>query len=366
MQLKMGDICNKKECTSCGVCTTVCPQSCITIVNDNIGHKVPFVDRERCISCGICKRYCHNNRQVKLHAPLQCYAMRYQGRQLEKSTSGGISYLLSSYFIKRNGIVYGAAFENGEVSHIRIDDVSKLERIQGSKYVRSIIYSNILEQIQIDTLSGKQVLFTGTACQIAAVKSFMKRDYQNLLYLEILCHGTPPSSYLGEYCCNYVDVTPTSIKFRNKEQYIFEVYFEDKIVLSQNLRDSMYIQGFLHDIILDPSCYNCKYVGEKRVGDIAVGDFWGYSIDGLPCSAVLVNTTNGEKRLLEIIDDCVWIKTKFECIAQSNKPLRDSAKENFFSEVFQRLYPKFGFQVALNVATIHHRIKNMLLKLLRK
>lgn len=362
----MIEICNISECTACGVCATVCPQSCITYAEDRLGRNVPIVDDSRCIKCKLCERTCHNNLQLQLSPPSSCYAMRYEGKSASNSTSGAISYLLSLTVLSNSGVIYGASFEKGTVRHIRIDSIDQVNKIQGSKYVRSIIDGKLLLLLKKDALDGRRILFTGTACQIAAVKLFLKYDYQNVYFLEVLCHGTPPSTYLEKYYHKYVSIIPDQVKFRNKDKYIFELYVGDKLVFGKDLRNSMYIQGFLHDIILDPSCYSCRYVGRQRVGDLTIGDYWGFLLNGERCSAVMANSPKGEQLLLDIKSSCVCLEADLLHIEKNNKPLRASARANVFSRIFQFLYPRVGFSISLNVATIHHRLKNILLKILNK
>lgn len=362
----MTEICSNEECTSCGVCVSICPNQCIELKNNKYGHLIPFVNNELCINCELCRRSCHNNKQIKLHSPIRCYAMRYGGIHSENSTSGAISYLLSKHVLTNNGIVYGASFVNGTVSHIRIDKIDNIYKIQGSKYVQSLIDVSIYQSLKEDAIAGKTVLYTGTGCQIAAAKSFLKKDYSNVVYLEILCHGTPSSSYLADYRKQYSSINPDDVKFRKKGQYVLEFYKKNKLLFSQNIRNSMYLQGFLHDIILHSSCYNCKYCGEYRIGDITIGDYWGKFLAGHECSAVLVCTNKGGLLIEKILISTVYQDADFYNIAMFNKPLCISAKQNVLSRLFLFLYPICGFSIALNLSTFLHRIKNLLLILLNK
>lgn len=362
----MDNICSIEKCTSCNVCTTVCPKQCIQLTDDKHGHLVPVINHKYCIDCKLCERNCHNNHLLELSSPIKCFAMRYNDLSSLYSSSGGISYLLTKKILEFKGVVYGAAFVDGIVSHIRIDNTNDLFRLQGSKYVQSIVENHIYRQLKNDAQSGKRVLYTGTGCQIAAAKTFLKKEYVNVIYVEILCHGTPSSKFLSEYVSIFTKELPEEIVFRKKGRYILEVLRNKKILLKKNLRNSMYLQGFLHDIILHPSCYDCNYSGEKRIGDITLGDYWGHLLNGKSCSVVLCNNSKGIDIITSIFEFCEYEETNFNSVARTNKPLRESADYNIYSRIFAILYPVIGFRHALNISTFHHRLKNILLKVLNK
>ena len=169
-----------------------------------------------------------------------------------------------------------------------------------------------------------------------------------------------------EYIKHFTRIQPDAIKFRDKSRYVIEAYKGNELIFSENLRNSMYLQAFLHDIILHPSCYNCNFSGKQRIGDITVGDFWRHSLNGQSCSAVLINTEYGAKIIKSIIDYCLYEEIDFYDIVKQNKPLNRPASHNISSRIFSFLHTIWGFWIALNVSTFQHRIKNYILRVLNK
>ena len=189
----MINIKDKSKCCGCSGCMNICPKNAIIMKEDKNGFKYPIVDKEKCINCGLCEKVCpilnnkkEQQKEIKAYA---CYNKNIEERL--KSSSGGIFILLAKEILKRNGIVFGAAFdENFNVKHISIDNEKDIEKLMGSKYVQSNmgkVYKEVKEFLE----NGKYILFSGTPCQIEGLKKFLKKDYDKLYTQDIICHGVP-------------------------------------------------------------------------------------------------------------------------------------------------------------------------------
>lgn len=320
---------NKSTCTGCGACSIICPSSAIKMKEDEKGFLYPEIINKYCTNCGICKRNCPNLvENNKKNETIEIYAMKNKAENIRKSSSsGGVFYEYAKSILEDAGSVYGATYNNfNEIEHIRIDSVESLYKIQGSKYVQSTII-NTYEQIKQDLQKDKKVLFSGTPCQIAGIKTFLMRkkiNQENLYTCDIICHGVPSPKVFKDYLKKLEEKYNSKIKkvdFRHKENnhtQNIKIDFENgKTYISNYDKKDEFYQLFLKDIILRESCYNCKYTNFDRVGDITLGDFWGVEKtitnfdDKKGVSLVLINSPKGK----EIFEK---IKGKFE-VQKSNK-----------------------------------------------
>ena len=188
----MIDILNKKDCCGCSACVQKCPKQCISLKEDNEGFLYPQVNQQECISCGICKKVCPIINPNEKRTPLQIYAAINKNEEIRRqSSSGGIFTLLSEEILKEGGVVFGARFdENWEVKHDYTENVKGLVNFRGSKYVQSRIEDNY-KKVETFLKQGRKVLFSGTPCQIAGLKRFLSKEYDNLLTVDFICHGVP-------------------------------------------------------------------------------------------------------------------------------------------------------------------------------
>lgn len=307
---------DKSRCSGCHACFLACPQKCIRLVADEEGFLYPQVDQKECSSCNLCEKVCPilNPHSISKETKPLAYAVKNTDEYIrERSSSGGVFTAMAEYIIEQGGLVFGAAFDDDfNVVHIRVDKKEDLEKLRGSKYVQSKI-GYTYQEAKEALLSGKPVLFTGTPCQIGGLKAFLKKDYEKLYTQDLICHGVPSplawKKYL-EYLKNEYITEVKYVSFRNKEKswkkYSIFIRFENGQELMEPFTENLYMQAFLKNFSLRPSCYDCQFKGVNRVSDITLADFWGIENtlpqmdDDKGTSLVMIHSDKG-KELLEMI-----------------------------------------------------------------
>lgn len=335
-------------CCGCSACFDVCPKSAITMKEDIEGFLYPMIDHSRCVNCGLCEKVCPTRNQEKSQSLMETYAVYNTDEEIRmKSSSGGLFTLLAEQVLKENGVVYGASFDsNFEVEHIRVTSFAELELLRGSKYVQSKL-NGIYNLCKQDLEMGKKVLFTGTPCQIAALKTFLRKSFDNLICMDIICHGVPSRMVWRRYLEYRVMLAKSKIKqiaFRVKDkgwkQFGIKFTFENSIPYYQEFQDDVYMKGFLRDLYLRPSCYDCKFKTKQRVSDITVADFWGINKlhpewdDDKGMSLLLIHSTKG-KIIIDSIFDRLFIKSvDFNMAISHNAAMVKSAAINKNRTIF--------------------------------
>ena len=337
----MIEIKDKKDCCGCGACMQRCPKHCITLQEDNEGFLYAKADVSLCIGCGLCDKVCPLLNPKEKISPEQVLAVKSRNeKERLKSSSGGVFIALAREVIAKGGVVFGAVFdESWEVHHVYAERIDDVYPMMGSKYLQSRI-ENTFKEAGSFLKQGREVLFTGSPCQIAGLRSFLRfKDYPNLLAVDFLCHGVPSPGvwrrYLAETYCgwNLLDdnrcrrqaaagknsvllslnaKSPIGgISFRDKssgwKKYRFVVRgksaskADKNTVLSSDIHyDNAYMRGFLSDIYLRPSCYGCRCKNGENHSDMTIADYWGARVtdqdfdDDKGLGLVLVNTGKGK------------------------------------------------------------------------
>ncbi|MEG0408461.1 MAG: Coenzyme F420 hydrogenase/dehydrogenase, beta subunit C-terminal domain [Bacilli bacterium] len=296
---------DKHTCYGCCACEQACPVNAINMVLDEEGFKYPLVDFNLCIKCSKCSEICPYESEVK-ESQGKSYAIQIKDKiELLNSSSGGVFSLIANYVFEKNGYVCGCIFdEDLKAIHIVSNNKNDLIKMQGSKYVQSEI-SNIYERILELLCDEKLVLFSGTPCQVDGLKRFLGKSYQNLITIDLICHGVPSPKLLKKY-----------LEFENKKgKRIEEIKFRDKkrngwcsqgsIRSSNKIKNissfnNSYFNLYYQNCVNRYSCYTCKYSSMKRVGDFTIGDCWNiekYLLDidlKTGYSTCFVNTSKGE------------------------------------------------------------------------
>lgn len=369
----MKKICDYYKCTGCTACMAICPKSCINMESDSYGFLHPHINQEKCINCGLCIKVCPNSNIVEKKYPNIAYAAwSLNNYDRETSTSGGISSVLSSYIIENKGIVYGAAFQNGIVKHIRVTSIKDLHRLKGSKYVQSNmedIYTKAIHDIE----SNKLVLFWGTPCQIAGLKSLVTtkrtKNSNNIIYGDIICHGVPSQKILNDHLKKIVKNNVYDISFRDSEGYFLTLKKEKEIIYRKGFPQDKFLNGFQYGLFNRDCCYQCQYAYSHRISDITIGDFWGLGETSYPkkkVSVILCNTLKGQN-LIKCVKDKLFLEERpiNEAISGNSQLQHPSVKHEFY-RLFHRIYPLLGYNVAINLSLTKFYIKHFIFKALYK
>ena len=324
----------KEDCCGCTACMSVCPTQAITMVADEEGFAYPNIDQGLCIDCRLCVKVCP---LVGDRAPSNCeqptvYAAKHNDDRIRfNSSSGGMYTAISDYILNLDGIVYGAGFDdNFAVRHQRAETAGERDKFRGSKYVQSDLQGAFWE-IKKELLGRRVVLFTGTPCQNAGLRSFLGEDFVNLYLCDIVCHGTPRPVVWK----SYVEFCERKRKSKMKEYYFrFKgngwhshtekaVYINGREDSTSPLSQS-YKNLFHAHLPLRPACHDCKFCNFFRPSDITIADFWGIDKnmpefdDNLGVSLVLINSPKGSKLFREISSDLDYRESNTKDCMQPN------------------------------------------------
>lgn len=360
------NIISQDECTGCGACQNICPTNAISMQEDQFGYLYPVIDKSKCTNCGLCKKVCpiHNDIKDNNSNSPKCYAVMASDDIRAKSSSGGMFTILAKYVFENNGYVCGAAYENDfSVHHIIIDKIEDLDKLRGSKYIfgtTDSCYSKVKQLLKDDKL----VLFTGCPCQIAGLKGFLRKDYSNLITMEILCHGAPSYKVFRKYLDENFDFEKIKkINFRDKKvkwrsDYL-AIEFEDEIKYL-NRSECSYEAGFHAGLFNRTSCAPCHFSKLPRLADFTVADWWGISKfapemnDTKGTSLVLLNNQSSEKIFKQIQKYLYKVKqislkdAKKSCNVTIYRPLKHHNNRKHFFKNFDKLDFNKNVQMCLD------------------
>ena len=297
-----------KNCTGCMACYNKCPNNAISVIYNEAGFYTPCIDEKKCTNCGLCASVCPQEKTVQVKSePTACYAVMADDEIRKNSASGGLFAKIAEEYLKRGGYVCGAAFSDDfrHVNHIIINSQNDLIKLQNSKYVQSNI-GNVFSEIKILLENGKEVLFGGTPCEVAGLNNYLGKNYDNLLTMDLVCHGIP-SPLVWE---KYLDALSKgknieNVLFRNKRngwhyKSEVEIKLKDKI-FTKTIKDNLFYRGFFEHLFLNEACYSCKYTNLHRPADITIGDFWKIEYkdsemnDEKGTSLLIIHTHKGQK-----------------------------------------------------------------------
>ena len=351
---------NKYRCCGCNACEMICGKKAITMIEDEYGFRFPQIDTEKCVGCGSCQKVCCINNEVELCKPGTVYAASYKNKDISaKSASGGIFAALAKQVLTEGGIVFGSAYtKQFDVEVISIEKIEDLPRLQGSKYVQSSMNSSFLK-IKSELQTGRTVLFCGVPCQVEALKRFLGRSYENLLLVDIVCHGVPSNRMLKDYLAFLADKKQMgiqSIQFRTKTkgQNVYgEIAYRQEPLISYK---SSYYKLFLNCQTFRDSCYHCKFAGTKRPGDISLCDYWGIEDEhpdfvkevekeGLAgISAIMLNTNAGIAFFERLKQEFLLRESTVEQVAKHNPQLQAPSVETAERKQVLDCYRQRGYQ----------------------
>ena len=337
----------KIDCCACGACMNACPVSAISMKEDEMGFLYPCIDEEKCISCGRCISICQYGKNEKKNKSIQVLAAASNDSMTLKNTaSGGIFSVLAGSIIEKGGIVYGATMSKEdntlEVKHIGVENKDEIVLLQGSKYVQSMI-GDSYKQVKKNLEAERNVLFSGTPCQVAGLYSYLGKEYDKLITIDIICHGVPNLRWFQEY----IEILEKKLngkiynyKFRDKSKgqgMNTRVYYFDKKNIAKEYTTNGHLTSFfyffLQTQIYRENCYKCPYAMEERVADITIGDYWGVyqehqtemnkstmsNSKGVSC--ILINSKKGLELIRENDNKFEKFESTYKKVARHNEQL---------------------------------------------
>jgi coenzyme F420-reducing hydrogenase beta subunit len=329
------------ECVGCNGCVQICPQSCITVQENNEGFWYPYIDENSCVECNKCREICPVNAGHRNdRAYPQAFGAKNKDDSIrEKSTSGGLFSVFAHSMLENNGLVIGAVFDDDmNLKYAVAANLNDLEKMRGSKYLQSDIGDTyVLAKNML--LNRRNVLFVGTPCQVAGLYSFLGSDFEGLLTCDFICHGVSSPGVFKDYLHSKEEKAQSKVR---------EFVFRDKktgwkmpstVIKFANLKsetclfkNDVFSLAFRRNLILRPSCYRCKFSKIPRASDLTLADFWGVQEhcpeldDNKGTSLVLVNSEKGVKWFDLCSDKMIFKKVKPEKALSRNRNATSSVK----------------------------------------
>lgn len=370
-------------CVGCHACQVVCPHNAISMTADASGFLYPVVDLEECTECGRCTRACPVLNPPPANSLPEAYAcMACDDALREGSSSGGVFGLLGQQVVDAGGVVFGAVLDESlDVVHDWAESDESLSRLRRSKYVQSRM-GDTYRRVRGALKSDRKVLFSGTPCQVAGLKSYLGRDYGQLLCVDIVCHGVPSPRVWNRYLEHLEGLyqsKPVTAAFRRKDEgwreFSLAVGFDSGAEHRMTLREDPFLRAFLSDVCLRPSCHACRFKGLERSADITLADFWGVERvapemdDDRGTSLVLVHSAAGREAFGGVGEALVSKSVSVEAAITHNAAAVRSARLNPRSAEFYKHLDSMAFDKLVEKycsRSLAHRIRGRFGRLIRQ
>lgn len=366
MKNPINQICAEEYCTGCYTCVNVCKQDAVIMVKDKEGFYRPQIVQENCIGCEACIIKCPVNNPIPKHiTPISIYSGWSRNEEIRlTSTSGGVFAEFAKYFLNAlDGVVFGVTMNKYlQACHTWIEKMDDLHKLQGSKYVQSIV-GDVYRKVKEFLNCNRYVLFSGTPCQIAGLKAYLGREYETLYTVDLLCHGVPSPKLFADYVSyieNKINKNVSDIQFRCKNRswryYNIGINSHSDGDLKKKRYDyeggyysDPFLRVFLRNNALRPSCYLCTYANTERVADFTLADWWGYkpiseednNFEKKGVSLIFCNTERA-KSVLFFCDLQIRQRTLPEAV-RTNMSLRHPVKEPVSRQHFWSDYSQLSF-----------------------
>lgn len=352
----------KSECSGCTACMNICPKNAIQMIEDEEGFKYPQIDKEKCIDCGACYKICPNIKKDESNNIIEAYGVKHKNdEERMTSRSGGVFIALSDYILNQGGVIYGAQLNKDfTVSHNRAENKEQRDKFKGSKYIQSDM-NDIIKKVQKDLSDNRKVLFSGTACQVHAVKESIPKKYNDNLYtIDLICHGVPSKKIFEEFLKYIEKISGKTIKefnFRDK-RFGWRSHYETCIFEDGTELTTQYFKNlFYGHNILRPACHNCNYANTHRPADVTIADFWGIENvapdfqDKKGVSLTIINNQKGKQWFEAVKSELHTVYCSVEdCIKNTytlNQPTPEAeTREEFWNDYknkdFDYIIEKYG------------------------
>ncbi len=347
---------NPKNCCGCTACMSICPKQAISMKPDILGFLYPEVDLNACVDCGLCEKVCSFNdwydKSENYQEPLAFGARHRDIKEVESSRSGAAFIAFSDWVLQQGGVVYGAGFvDHFRVAHKRATTKTERDEFKGSKYVQSDL-GTTFKQVKEDLKNGLLVMFSGTACQIAGLKSFVgKKLRPNLYLIDIVCHGAPSPFIWRDYLAS-VELKygcAEKVNFRDKSRLGWGSHKE-----SFTFENGMYLENYIYTdlfyqhVMFRHSCSVCHFTNLQHPSDITIADFWGWektnqtiNSDNKGVSLFFINNEKGKFLFESVKDNLVHFPVELKNCMQPNlqhpssiHPLRMKFEEDYARKSF--------------------------------
>ena len=395
------DISDKEDCCGCTACKNICPVNAIEMKEDEEGFLYPFVDKEKCIKCGKCKKVCPIiNKQCFDDYKPRAYLFQNKDDNVRKdSTSGGFSTAIGKYVIEKNGVVFGASFdEDFNVIHSEANNVEELSKFRKSKYVQSNLTDTFVK-VKKYLDNGKLVLFSGMPCQVAGLNNFLEKKYDNLILMDIMCHSVPsPLVYKNykKYILNKMKANKIKdINFRDKSRYGYKYSLitikTDNEIYSEGIDTDPYLRAFFKDYSVRPTCYKCNFKTMKRISDFTIWDCFNINEldksfdDDKGTTRILVQSEKGQNIINKLENSKIEeinLNKAISKVREMTKSVKyNSNREKFFKElnentnedIFEKYFPiniktrlNSGIRKFLSTIGLYSAIKSFTKKVIRR
>ena len=386
----MINIIDKKDCCGCNACGDACGHDAIIFKTDVEGFWYPEVDKDKCVDCGLCEQVCPQLHVSELkHNDFEqpeCHAAIHKNIEIRfDSTSGGMFTALAEIMYKAGGYVGGAIYNDDfSARHFISNEKKDLEALRSSKYLQSDA-SGFYKSVRTLLKQGEKVLVCGTPCQMAALRAFLHKDYDNLIIADFICRGVNSPKVFRKYL-DYLEERSGSkvvyLKSKNKElgwrQLTSKVVFANKKVLYETKDSSYFTIGYLRtNVFCRPSCYECQFKGFPRMADITIADFWGAEhavgkeLDNdLGTSLVMLNSQKGKDYFESVKGQVIEKKISFESILKGNPALISSLnpplvdRQAFYEDLNKMPFNELARKYMDAPLTWKRQVKNVLCFLL--
>jgi len=374
----MIEVKNKVDCCGCAACSQACNKNAILMQQDKKGFSYPVVDKDLCVNCGLCEKVCPIHNENPERVPEHVYGVKNKDENIRRdSSSGGLFTIFAEDVIDKGGVVYGAAFDcDWSVHHVRITNKLEIAKLRGSKYVQSNIGNTYIEAKK-DLIEGKNVLYSGTPCQIAGLLKFLHKKYDNLTTIDFVCHGVPNPRIWKDYLIEEISARRAvagkstdfsslntmslikDIKFRDKsngwKKYRFFLRFAEASAEGKKSSDFSsystyvwehpYMLLFLNDYILRPSCHECHFRCGKSHAIYTIADYWCIERkhpDFFDDNGVSMLLQYDNKNISHILKHTEYIETPFEEACYGNVCIRRSWPRKRTATLFYVIHDKLG------------------------